>query len=232
MEAYYRDELINIYCGDSLEVMKTFRAKTVDAVITDPPYSFGLASFSGIGNSKVSKWGDLLNQSYFFREVIKESKRILTDKGVIWTFCNWRMLPVLMKGCIEAGEFIESILVWDKDWIGPGGDKGLRPSYELVALICPNKIGLKNRGLRDIVKVPWSSHKPHHPAEKPIDLLRFIVQESTEQGEIVIDPFMGSGTTGVACKELNRRFIGIEIDEKYCEISAKRLSQEVLNFAG
>jgi DNA modification methylase len=176
---YYKNEQMIIYNDDSLEKIKVFKPNHFDAVITDPPYSFGLASFSGVGNNKVSKWGDLLNQSYFFRELINNAKRCLKKNGVIWLFANWRMLPVLMKGTIEANESIESVLIWDKDWIGPGGSKGLRPSYEIVVLICPGDKGILNRGIRDIVTVPWSSNKKYHPAEKPVGLLEHLVKIST-----------------------------------------------------
>jgi site-specific DNA-methyltransferase (adenine-specific) len=118
-------------------------------------------------------------------------------------------------------------LVWDKEWIGPGGQRGLRPSYEVAALFCQPEFALSNRGLPDIWRSKWSSVKPSgHPAEKPVALLSKIIRESGRG--LVLDPFTGSGSTLVAAKAEGCEAIGIEIEERYCEIAAKRLEQEVL----
>jgi hypothetical protein len=137
---------------------------------------------------------------------------------------NWRTFIPLQKAAWDCDLKFESVLVWDKQWIGPGGSNGLRPSYELVALICANGGRLSNRGLPDIWQHPVSSHKPSgHPAEKPLSLIREIVKHTT--ASTILDPFMGSGTTGVACVELGRNFIGIEIDSKYFDIACQRITQ-------
>jgi len=86
---------------------------------------------------------------------------------------------------------------------------------------------IDNRGLPDIQRWKWSSHKPNgHPAEKPIEGMLWMIHQSG--GDLILDPFMGSGTTLRAAKDLGRKAIGIEIEEKYCEIAAKRMKQEVL----
>lgn len=211
--------------GQSLEIIPDMDEGTVDAVITDPPYGFGAASVSGTAVSKVSRFGDLLNQSYFFREIVSQSERVCSPNGCLWMFTNWRGLPVVMKGVVDAARHIESVLVWDKCWIGPGGPIGLRPSYEMTVLVPFGKFALPNRGLPDIWRSKWSSHKPNgHPSEKPIDLMHRLVNETPAQ--VVLDPFMGSGTTLLAAKQTGRRAIGIEIEEKYCEIAANRLANE------
>ena len=128
------------------------------------------------------------------------------------------------KAACDIGWPIESVLVWDKCWIGPGGSKGLRPSYELVALWAMPDFKLENRGLYDIQRFKWSSIKPHgHPAEKPEALMEWIISEATNPGETVVDLFMGSGTTGVACVNTGRNFIGMELDLGYFEVAKKRI---------
>lgn len=211
-----------LYLGDCIEVMQDIPEKSINSVITDPPYVFGLASVSGGGNPKISKWGDLLNHSYFYREVFGQCQRLISPDGCFWTFINWRGLPVIMKAAVEADLSIASLLVWDKCWIGPGGWVGLRPSYELVTLIPFGKFAIPNRGLPDIWRHKWSSRKPHgHPSEKPESLLIELVKETP--AETFLDPFMGSGTTGAACAQAGRRFIGVEIEPKYFEIAVKRI---------
>ena len=130
------------------------------------------------------------------------------------------------KAACDAGWPIESLLVWDKQWIGPGGQKGLRPSYELVALFAMPEFHIPNRGLPDIQRFKWSSKKPHgHPAEKPEDLISWLIENSTKEGDTVLDLFMGSGTTGAAAISTGRKFIGIEQDEKWYNVAKQRIEE-------
>ena len=130
---------------------------------------------------------------------------------------------------MEARWPIVSLMIWDKQWIGPGGPIGLRPSYEMVALFAQPGFAIADRGLPDIWRCQWSSVKPSgHPAEKPVELLSRIIIKSG--GELILDPFLGSGSTLVAAKLNGRRAIGIEIEERYCEIAARRLAQSVFEF--
>ena len=225
-EPYYQDDWVTIYHGDCLEIMPEL--PKVDLVLTDPPFTFGLGS--SISNTKLSNWNDLLNGAHFFKEVFKEIKKSTKTNFGCWVFNSWRSLPCLIKALCMADLKIESLLIWYKDWIGPGGPKGLRPSYEVVALICQGEWGLQNRNIRDVQTFPWASYKPNHPAEKPLKLINWLISESNNPN-LILDPFLGSGTTCLAAKQLNRKSIGIEIEEKYCEIAAKRCSQEVLDFS-
>lgn len=225
------DDYINkIICGDCLEVMKGIPDGAVDLVVTDPPYNFTTAS---AGSGKLNPWADLCNSSLWFSTWMKECLRSLRYVGAMWQFCNWRSLPTITKATFDIGTQIESLLVWDKDWIGPGGPNGLRPSYELVSLIRNGGFGLPNRGIPDIKKSQWSSRKPTgHPAEKPIDLISWLIDISfwpnLTSSPIILDPFAGSGTTGVAAKQLGRKYILIEINPDYCKMAEDRLRQEEL----
>lgn len=221
MNTYYEDESVKIYHGNCFDVMPELNG--FNAVITDPPYMFGAASVSGTANSKVSRFTDILNQSYFYREIIEVSKKCLVNDSAIWMFINWRSIPVIMKAVSDFGANIESLLVWDKEWIGPGGSVGLRPSYEMAALIPFGNFAIPNRGLPDIWRCKWSSTKPNgHPSEKPEDLLAKMVYETPG---IILDPFLGSGTTLAAAKRIQRKAVGIEVDERYCEMAANRCRQ-------
>lgn len=149
------------------------------------------------------------------------------EDGAMWTFHNWRSLPVVMKAALDAEFPVASDLVWHKDWIGPGGTVGLRPAYEMVALLPMPDFSIEDRGLPDVWTHKWASFKPSgHPAEKPVALLSRLIRESG--GGVVLDPFMGSGSTLVAAKAEGARAIGIETEERWCELAATRCSQETL----
>lgn len=122
-----------------------------------------------------------------------------------------------------------SLAIWDKEWIGPGGHKGLRPSYEVVALFAHDGFTIEDRGVPDIFRFKWhpAMHETDHPAEKPEALLRRLIDLSTKLDGTVLDPFMGSGTTGVACAKLGRKFIGVEIHEPYFRIACRRIADAV-----
>lgn len=110
------------------------------------------------------------------------------------------------------------------DWFGLGNN--FRPNYELIILATKGKYKTKSNNLSNILKFRRvAPAKLHHSCEKPVALLELLIEESTEEKSIVIDPFMGSGSTGVACKNLNRNFIGMELDDKYFEIAKRRISE-------
>lgn len=228
MKPYYERDGITIYHGDCREILPSISG--VDLVITDPPYVFGIASTAQEG--KAGGWGDLMNSAAWYALLLREFDRLVTNRdGAAWVFNSWRSFPVLARASYEAQWPITSLLVWDKEWIGPGGSVGLRPSYELVALFARGDFSLDDRGLPDIRRCKWAGYKPTgHPAEKPVALLDWLIRESG--GTLaVLDPFAGSGSTLVAALNLGRRAIGIEIEERYCEIAAKRLAQGVLDFS-
>jgi len=228
---YYQDENSTIYHGDTLDVLPTLRNSSAHAVITDPPYIIGAVS-SGSMASKSGGWGDMMNSSLWFTAWYREVDRILTPSGPFWTFLNWRTIPVIMRAALDAGLPITSMAVWDKEWIGPGGPQGLRPSYEMVALMAQPDFKINNRGVPDVIRHKVGGYKPTgHPAEKPVGVVHRILEISEiPKGGVVVDPFMGSGTTGVAAKAHGLRFVGIEAEERYCEMAVGRLAQDALDF--
>lgn len=229
MTPYYDDGQCVIYHGDALEILPTLESASVHAVITDPPYVIGAVS-SGAMASKSGGWMDMMNSALWFTAWYRQVGRILRYDGVFWSFLNWRTLPVVMRAAVDAGLPITSVAVWDKEWIGPGGSQGLRPSFEMIALLCRPEFSIPDRGVADVFRHKVGSYKPNgHPAEKPIGLVRRLIDTSAlPDGAVVLDPFLGSGTTCRAAKDAGVRSIGIESDERHCEIAARRLAQEVL----
>lgn len=216
---------------DCLEGLREIPDKSVDLVVTDPPYGIGIKSQGGSkgAGAKLNPWADICNASLWYTAWIKECKRILKDDGALWSFINWRYFPTMCKAGLDCQWNVESLLVWDKCWIGPGGVRGLRPSYEQVALFTMPDFAIKDRGLADIQRFKWASHKPTgHPAEKPVDLIRWIIRASGKaDGAVILDPFMGSGTTAVAAVREGCHYVGFDMDPVWVEKASARVEKEV-----
>lgn len=230
-EPYYQDDTATIWHGDALDIMPTLPAGSVHAVVTDPPYVIGAVSAGNIG-AKSGGWADYMNSALWFTAWYRQVDRLLKSAGSFWTFCNWRSLPVVMRAALDAGLPVTSLMVWDKEWIGPGGSIGLRPSYEMCALMAQPEFTVKDRAIPDVWRCKVGSYKPNgHPAEKPVPLVaRILATCQIPPGGLVLDPFLGSGTTAIAAQALGLRFVGIEAEERWCELAATRLSQGVLDF--
>ena len=216
---------VTLHLGDCLEVLPTISAASVDAVITDPPYILAAGSTTH-QNGKAGTWGDMMNAAYWFANWYSHVWRILKPNGCFWSFCNWKTLPIIQKAAMSSGISITSVMVWDKKWIGPGGNQGLRPRYELIALMAKENFSIENRGIPDIIECMWSANKPSgHAAEKPEKIMSELMKMSLPKNSVVMDCFMGSGTTGEAAVKLNHDFIGIEADEKWFSYSERRIKQ-------
>ncbi|MES2155421.1 MAG: DNA methyltransferase [bacterium] len=210
--------------GDSLDVLKFIPAASFDMIVADPPYSISVASSGG---GKLNPWADLLNASRWFTELYRDVKRILKPSGAFWSFHNWQTVPVVHKAAYESGWKVTSQLVWNKAWIGPG-QRGLRPSYELVSLFAGEDFNIEDRGIPDIKEFPWSSQKPNgHPAEKPVNLIAWLLEISgAKPGMTFLDPFAGCGTGLVAAQKLGLDWCGIEIDPGWAASTRERIAQQ------
>lgn len=210
MTPYYQDGMVTIYCGDCREILPTLGP--VDVVITDPPYGINHSSAHGASWANTSIAGDADTS---LRDAV------LGPFSNVAAFGTWKTPP--LPGTVTC-------LVWDKGPAFGMGDLAVpwKPSWELVYIKGSGWSGRRDEGvLRGKIVVSWESRGRLHPHEKPADILQRIITKAREG--TVLDPFMGSGTTLVAAKNLGRKAIGIEIEERYCEIAAKRCSQEVLD---
>jgi DNA modification methylase len=228
---YYEDATSTIYHGDALEVLPQLQSSSVGIVLTDPPFIIGAVSAGNMA-SKAGGWADMMNSALWFSAWYREVDRLMHRTGAMWTCCNWRSLPVVMRAASDCRMPVTSVAVWDKQWIGPGGSQGLRPSYEMVALLAHPDFTIEDRGTADIFRCQVGSYKGSgHPAEKPERLFRDLLRCSISGVErpLVLDPFMGSGTTLAAASVEGVKAIGIEAEERWCEYAARRLSQEVLD---
>ena len=227
MDTYNEEFNATLMYGDCLERMREIPDAWTDAVICDPPYLVGAVSV-GNSKSKSGTWADMENSAYWFSAWILEAKRTLKDTGHFAICCNWRTLPTMIRALSLANLSASSCLVWDKEWIGPAGPAQLRGRYELVILSAMPKARIADRSAPDIFTHKWmAGHmgRTGHPAEKPVQLMTRLIELLAPEGGIVLDPFMGSGTTGVACKGAGRGFIGIERELAYFKLARVRLSE-------
>lgn len=229
MKPYYDEGGVTLYHGDAMEILPMLERGSVSAVVTDPPYVIGAVSAGNMA-SKSGGWADMMNSALWFTAWYREVDRLLHRRGSFWTFLNWRSLPVVMRAALDAGLPVTSMAIWDKQWIGPGGTQGLRPSYEMFALMAQPDFAVKDRGIADVWQHKVGSYKATgHPAEKPEPLIRRILATcELESGALVLDPFLGSGTTAVAARALGLRCIGIEAEAANCAMAAERLGQGLL----
>lgn len=216
---------MQLHHGDCLDVLPTIADDSIGAVIADPPYSLSSAS-SRRSSNKAMGWADINNASVWFSLWYSECWRVLKDSGCFWTFCSWQSLPVVQCAASRVpGMHLTSVLVWNKDWPGVGSTAGLRQYYELVVLIRKPNFYIQDRTIGDIWTEKWTSHKPHGvAAEKPVPLIeRIITVCELWNGDTILDPFMGSGTTGEACIKTGLDFIGIELDSGCFAIAQQRI---------
>ena len=206
MIPYYQDDSCTIYHGDCREVLPGL---TGDLVFADPPYGVGLeyghayTDDAGAGYSAFMAW---------VATAIQEAAPLGFVTPGIRNI--WRWPPATW------------VLAWTKPGSTRRSDLGGFNEWEPVLMYGKRRIYNDQKRLPDCAN--HATDTGDHPCPKPLSLLRWLVEQGSDPGALVIDPFMGSGTTLRAAKDLNRKAIGIEIEERYCEIAAKRLAQEVL----
>ncbi len=206
--AYYSDDFVAIYHCDCLTIMS--QTGSVDLVLTDPPYGMRFQSnYRKIKHSKIEgDWG-------FPVDIIPELQRIATR--AVYVFCRWDNLSQLPKP--------KSVLVWVKNNWSMGDLKHEHGrQWEAICFYPQDQHEFIFR-IPDVIMSKRTGNE-EHPTQKPTAVFSTIIQANV--GNLILDPYMGSGTTLRAAKDLGRRAIGIEIEEKYCEIAANRCRQEVL----
>lgn len=236
MTPYYRDDSCTIYHGDCLDVIPLMD-EAVDAVIMDPPYASGArtevskpASGQMLRGQRFAKpiENDQMTTAGFvwlMREVAQLIKPMLPEGASVLSFIDWRSWPNLVGALESVNLRVNDQVVWDKDQIGMG--HVFRKQHELILAASKGVAKTSDRSIGTVIRAK-RSNSDDHPSPKPVGLIERLLRATTRPGETVLDPFMGAGATLVAAKLTGRQAIGIEIEERYCEVAAGRLSQEVL----
>jgi site-specific DNA-methyltransferase (adenine-specific) len=209
MTPYYDDGTCTIYHGNALEL---FPLVEFDCVVTDPPY--GISYRQTIAS--VRDYGEIAgdHDDTLARWILNATTKPRIVFGI-------NHFPTALP---EPGRWI----CWDKRLV-PEADKMLGSPFELAWMSGPDKAGIMIRIQHGgVVNADGVNRKRVHPTQKPLSLLTHILEAHTKG--VVLDPFMGSGTTLRAAKDLGRKAVGIEIEERYCELAAERLAQDVLPF--
>ena len=220
----YAQPFIRLINGDCLEVMKDIPANSIDAIITDPPYGVSYQS-----NMRKNKFGLMANDDITDAAWLAFGARTLKEGGMIYCFSRWDVLGQWKNLIQFFGLEVRSCIVWDKGRGGMGDLVGsYAPSYEMIIVAARGRNSLKNGRGRDVIQVAPHRSNMLHPAQKPVELLEQLIKDSTNEGDTVLDCFMGSGSTMEACVNTGRKGIGIELSKDYYHISKKRIESHTV----
>jgi site-specific DNA-methyltransferase (adenine-specific) len=193
---YYQSDTVTLYNADCLELMPTFAAGSIDAVITDPPYG---VDFRG------NDWDKLI--PLWIDKARNISKIVIFTTGIttLWDYPrpDW-------------------VISWYREASNSRSKLGGFSHWSPIIVYGKPKFNVDILKLHAMV-VGQENLKINHPTPKPIKLMKWLVSNAVNQDDLILDPFMGSGTTGVACVQTGRKFIGIEISKDYCDIAVKRI---------
>ena len=218
----YLDKIIN---GDCLEVMRELPDGCVDAVITDPPYGIDYQSAWRIDPNE---WKPkIANDKKPFIWWAFDAFRVTKDKGCVFCFCRWNVQEPFRMALESAGFDIKAQVIWDRRAHGMGDLEGnFAPQHDVCWFGTKGRFTFYGDRPKSIIGVQrMGGEELIHPNQKPVELIKGLVETLTPLGGCVLDPFLGSGTTAVACKETGRHYIGIELEEKYCEIARRRVAE-------
>lgn len=226
--------MIKLINDDCLNVMKKIPNESIDLVITDPPYKTITGGDSNGANSERPKGMLSGNRKLFnYQNNIKPSEWMkplydcLRNNSHAYIFTNALNLEAMLNEVRTAGFKLHNVLVWEKNNCTPS--QFYMKNCEYVLFLRKGKAKyIKNIGeSKTVHKFNNIIGNKLHPTEKPIELLEFYIKNSSDIGNIVFDPFMGSGSTGEACLNLDRNFIGIEKDKHYFDIAKERIAGEL-----
>lgn len=230
---------VSFIIGDALQELARLDAGTADALITDPPYCSGAlseagkarASHQGFRSDGVRtgrfSWfeGDQMTTAglcWLLREVAVEALRLLKPTGHLLVFADWRMVPMLAPALESAGLRFRNLVVWDKGHYGAG--TGFRPQGEMILHLTRSTPAFHAADVGNVIRCKRvHTSERDHPTEKPVELLQKLIRVTTPAGGLVVDPFAGSGSTGLAAASLGRSAVLIERSEAWIGRARARL---------
>ena len=221
-----RTPLFELATGDAVAWLKELPSESLDLLITDPAYE-SLEKHRAIGTTTRLKHSKASSNDWFnifpnerFEELLREAHRALRKNRHFYLFCDPETMFIVKPEAERAGFRFWKPLVWDKQTIGMGYH--YRARYEFILFFEKGKRRLKDLGVPDIISA--RRIQGGYPAEKPVAVSEVLVKQSSEPGEIVADPFVGSGSIGVAAVKCGRRFLGNDLNPEAVRIAGERLA--------
>lgn len=212
---------------DAVAMLRSLPDRSLDMLNFDLPYESlekhrAHGSTTRLSHSKKSSndWFKIFKNERF-NDLFKECYRTLAPNRHLYAWCDDETSDFIKVAGAAAGFKVWKRLVWDKKMIGMGYH--YRARYEFIVFMEKGKRRLKNLGIPDVLEAKRIKHKDAYPAEKPVEINKILTEQSTEVGEVVCDPFVGSGSAGVAALELNRRFLGNDLSPHAIETARRRL---------
>ena len=234
--ADYQDDMGMLFNCNILDILPKLNDESINLIVTDPPYKTtargSSGTMGGYWKGNLAKSGKIFNNNNIScKEYLEEFYRVLTDKSILYIMCNNVNLQEMINEGTRVGFNFVKCLIWEKGNKICG--KYYMGCFEYILLF--RKGGdrpINNCGTPDILKYPIKKLKDEngknlHDTEKPVELMKVLIENSSNENDIILEPFMGIGSTILARKELNRRFIGVEIDEIYFDIARKRIENEI-----
>ena len=223
-------EIDKILNQDTLDGMKEIGGGKIDLIVTDPPYLISYkTSYRKDKEHKFTK--EILNDDNFelVSEYLKECYRILKDNAAAYVFCSAKTVDFFIKESKAAGFDIKNLIVWDKgNWTAGDLEAQFGQQYEIILLLNKGRATINGKRYSDIWRCPRvSPDKAVHQNQKPLSLIKMCIEAHSKEGDLIFDGFMGSGTTAVAAINLNRHYIGFELDKEYFEVAQKRIKSAV-----
>jgi site-specific DNA-methyltransferase (adenine-specific) len=231
-------EINAVYHLEALSLLGKLDEGSVHAVITDPPYCSGgfsetakrQARGQGLRSETVRRVGWFINDNmstaglvWLLRETAVDTYRVIAEGGSLLMFTDWRMVSHLSPAIESAGFRYQNLIVWDKGSAGLG--TGFRPQHELIMHFVKGSAKFHRLDGRNVIYAKRvNTNEREHQTEKPVDLLQELVTVVTQEGDLVVDPFCGSGSTLVAAKREKRNYIGGDMLLGNVEIARNRLA--------
>ena len=219
---------IIIYNNDCLKIMKEMKDKSVDLIVTDVPYkviSGGQPKKKGQPSGILSKNDGKIfeNNDIKPNQYMSELYRVLKDDTHCYIFINFINLSEMMAEAEKVGFKLHTLLIWEKNNKTPS--RWYMKNQEYILFMRKGKAKpVKNSGVGHILKFDNIIGNKTHPCQKPIDLLKLLIENSSNKNDIVFDPFMGSGSAGIASIETNRKFRGVEIDKNFFKTAENKIN--------
>ena len=219
--------LFELSLQDAVDWLRSIPTESLDLVVTDPAYE-SLEKHRAVGTTTRLKHSKSSSNDWFrifpnarFAELLEETFRVLKKNRHFYLYCDAETMFVVKPEAERAGFKFWKPLVWDKKTIGMGYH--YRARYEFILFFEKGKRRLNDLGVADVISVP-RVHRGY-PAEKPPAVSELLIKQSTEPGEVIADPFMGSGSVGVAALRLGRRFLGTDLNPEAVELASQRLRE-------